>query len=66
MSTLAFPPGSVLCLYTDGLVERRDRPIDNGIERRSGHLTATDPEAACAWVRGRRVTTAPMRMTWRC
>ncbi len=27
------PAGSVLLLYTDGLVERRDRPIDDGLER---------------------------------
>ena len=33
MSTLDFPPGAVLCLYTDGLVERRDQPIDEGIAR---------------------------------
>jgi sigma-B regulation protein RsbU (phosphoserine phosphatase) len=50
VSTLAFPPGSVLCLYTDGLVERRDRPIDDGIARLSATLRATDPEAACASV----------------
>jgi putative methionine-R-sulfoxide reductase with GAF domain len=48
VSTLAFPPGAVLCLYTDGLVERRDRPIDEGIERLSAALTGTDPEAECA------------------
>ena len=35
VSTLAFPPGAVLCLYTDGLVERRDRPVDEGIGRLS-------------------------------
>ena len=54
VSTLAFPPGAVLCLYTDGLVERRDRPLDDGIARLSAALTAaltaTDPEAACACV----------------
>ena len=31
ITTLDLPPGAVLCLYTDGLVERRDRPIDEGI-----------------------------------
>lgn len=25
------PPGALLCCYTDGLVERRDRPLDDGI-----------------------------------
>ncbi len=50
VSTVTFPPGAVLCLYTDGLIERRDRPLDDGIARLSGALTATDPEAACATV----------------
>ena len=50
VSTVPFPPGAVLCLYTDGLIERRDRPLDDGIARLSGALTATDPEAACATV----------------
>ena len=27
------PVGSVLLLYTDGLVERRDRPLDEGLDR---------------------------------
>jgi serine phosphatase RsbU (regulator of sigma subunit)/anti-sigma regulatory factor (Ser/Thr protein kinase) len=30
--TVEMPVGSVLLLYTDGLVERRDRPIDDGLE----------------------------------
>ena len=50
MSTLDFPPGAVLCLYTDGLVERRDQPIDEGIGRLCAAVTAQDPEAACAAV----------------
>lgn len=29
--TTTIPPGALLCCYTDGLVERRDRPIDQGI-----------------------------------
>lgn len=50
VNTLDFPPGAVLCLYTDGLVERRDRPIDEGIGRLCAAVTAQDPEAACAAV----------------
>jgi phosphoserine phosphatase RsbU/P len=50
VSTLGFPPGAVLCLYTDGLVERRDQPIDEGIARLSAAVTATDPQAGCAAV----------------
>jgi anti-anti-sigma factor len=49
-STLSFPPGSVLCLYTDGLVERRDQPIDEGIARLCAAVTGTDPETGCASV----------------
>ncbi len=50
--TMTVPAGGLLCLYTDGLVERRDRPIDDGIARLSAVLTATDPETGCALVMG--------------
>ena len=33
-----FPPGSQLVLYTDGLVERRDRPFEEGIAHTAMHL----------------------------
>ena len=49
---MTVPAGGVLCLYTDGLVERRDRPIDDGIARLAAALTATDPETGCALVMG--------------
>jgi sigma-B regulation protein RsbU (phosphoserine phosphatase) len=50
VSTLDFPPGAVLCLYTDGLVERRDQPIDHGIEKLRAAVTTVEPEAGCASV----------------
>jgi phosphoserine phosphatase RsbU/P len=50
VSTLDFPPGAVLCLYTDGLVERRDQPIDQGIAQLRAAVTTADPEAGCAAV----------------
>ena len=50
--TVTVPAGGLLCLYTDGLVERRDRPIDDGIARLSAAVTATDPETGCALVMG--------------
>jgi phosphoserine phosphatase RsbU/P len=50
VSTLSFPPGTVLCLYTDGLVERRDQPIDEGIARLCAAVTTGDPETGCAAV----------------
>ncbi len=50
VTTLDLPPGTVLCLYTDGLVERRDRPIDEGISKLCSAVTASDPETGCAAV----------------
>jgi serine/threonine-protein kinase RsbW len=32
-STLSLPPGSTVVLYTDGLIEHRRRPLDDGIAR---------------------------------
>jgi hypothetical protein len=43
-------PGSVLLLHTDGLVERRDEPLDAGVRRPAGAvrtLAADDPDALC-------------------
>ncbi len=50
VTSVGFPEGATLCLYTDGLVERRDRPIDHGIARLCAAVTAGDPEVACACV----------------
>jgi sigma-B regulation protein RsbU (phosphoserine phosphatase) len=47
---LPFPPGALLCLYTDGLVERRRQPIDESIDRLCAAVTAAPPDAACAAV----------------
>jgi serine phosphatase RsbU (regulator of sigma subunit) len=47
--TAPFPRGSMLVMYTDGLVERRDRSFDTGIEQIATHLahlpTPLAPEA---------------------
>ena len=58
-TTIAVPPGAMLCLYTDGLVERRDRPIDDGIARLSAALTLSDPEIACAYVMAAMADSSP-------
>ena len=43
-------PGSVLAFYTDGLVERRDRPVDAGMRQLAAVLRDGDPERVCAQV----------------
>jgi len=48
VTTLDIPVGAMLCLYTDGLVERRDRVIDDGIARLAAAISNVDPEWCCA------------------
>jgi serine phosphatase RsbU (regulator of sigma subunit) len=50
VTTLTLRPGAVLCFYTDGLVERRDRPIDEGLIRLCEVLSAQPPDMVCATV----------------
>jgi sigma-B regulation protein RsbU (phosphoserine phosphatase) len=47
LTTLALAPGAVLCFFTDGLVERRDRPIDDGILRLCQAVKPGPPEDIC-------------------
>ena len=47
------PPGALLLLYTDGLVERRNEIIDVGIEALTAVVQPGDPEAVCATVMAR-------------
>lgn len=47
-ATVELPPGGVLCLYTDGLVERRDATIDAGIDRLCEVVRADRPDVVCA------------------
>jgi serine phosphatase RsbU (regulator of sigma subunit) len=49
-ATLPLSPGAVLCLYTDGLVERPGQPIDDGLDLLCQAVTAEPPEAGCAAV----------------
>jgi phosphoserine phosphatase RsbU/P len=59
-SEVPFPPGSVLCLYSDGLVERRDLVIDDNIDKLRATVTAQPPEAVCAQVMRQMIrTTTP-------
>jgi phosphoserine phosphatase RsbU/P len=50
VTAVKVPPGALLCFYTDGLVERREFPLDEGLARLCQVVTAEPPEAACASV----------------
>ena len=60
-NTVKIPPGALLCFYTDGLVERRGEPIDQGMARLCRALTAELPDAACSAVMGALVGSEPAR-----
>jgi len=47
VTTLDVPPGTTLCLFTDGLVERRDSPLDDEIKKLCAALQAGSANAAC-------------------
>ncbi len=61
MTTVPVPPGTLLCFYTDGLIERPGELIDEGLDRLCRALTAQSPEAACAAVMGALVGNDPVR-----
>ena len=46
-TTVDLPPGGILVLYTDGLVERRGEGIDDGLERLRAAVVADSPDSAC-------------------
>lgn len=49
-TTVEIPPGAVMCLYTDGLVERRDSMIDANLARLCDAIVPGPPDAVCASV----------------
>jgi hypothetical protein len=49
-TTVATPPGSLLVLYTDGLIERRDENIDQGIQRLCAAIPRDHPQIVCRQV----------------
>lgn len=46
--TVEVTPGAGFCFYTDGLVERRGVPLDDGLERLRQTVTAGSAESVCA------------------
>jgi sigma-B regulation protein RsbU (phosphoserine phosphatase) len=61
VTTLPVPPGTLLCFYTDGLIERSGQLIDDGLERLRRAVRPESPEAACASVMGALVGNEPAR-----
>ncbi|GAB2777300.1 PP2C family protein-serine/threonine phosphatase [Amycolatopsis magusensis] len=49
-TTIDVPTGTLLCWYTDGLVERRGSSIDDGLRKLVATVTAGPPEQVCAAV----------------
>jgi sigma-B regulation protein RsbU (phosphoserine phosphatase) len=49
-TAVKLPPGALLCFYTDGLIERRDRSIRSGIARLCDAVHAGPPEQVSAAV----------------
>jgi phosphoserine phosphatase RsbU/P len=46
-TTVELPDGAAMLLYTDGLVERRDEPLDESLERLRTHFRPQAPHLAC-------------------
>jgi serine phosphatase RsbU (regulator of sigma subunit) len=61
VTTLSLGPGDLLCLYTDGLVERPGQIIDDGLRRLAEVVRPQPPEAACAEVMAALVGREPAR-----
>ena len=52
VATIEVRPGTVLCFFTDGLIERRGQLVDDALTRLSQVVTAEPPEAVCTSVMG--------------
>jgi phosphoserine phosphatase RsbU/P len=52
VATMGIDRGTLLCFYTDGLIERRGRLIDDGLARLCQTVKAEPPDTACATVMG--------------
>jgi phosphoserine phosphatase RsbU/P len=50
VASLKITPGMLLCFFTDGLIERRERSIDDGLDLLCKAVQPQPPDAACAAV----------------
>ncbi|GAA3873727.1 SpoIIE family protein phosphatase [Saccharothrix violaceirubra] len=51
-TSVALPPGALVVLYTDGLVERRGQDLDARLDALREAVCASAPEAACVRIMG--------------
>jgi serine phosphatase RsbU (regulator of sigma subunit) len=61
VATIDVSPGTLMCFYTDGLIERRAHPIDHGLALLCQTVTAQPPDPACAAVMAALVGSEPAR-----
>lgn len=47
-TAVELPPGSMICFYTDGLVERRGQELDEGLKRLCGLVETGTADEICA------------------
>jgi putative methionine-R-sulfoxide reductase with GAF domain len=60
VATIEISPGTLVCFYTDGLIERRGHTIDHGLARLCQAVTAQPPDTACAMVMAALVGSEPV------
>jgi sigma-B regulation protein RsbU (phosphoserine phosphatase) len=61
LNTVKIPPGALLCLYTDGLIERPGEVIDDGLARLCRAVAAELPDTVCSAVMGALIGNEPAR-----
>jgi phosphoserine phosphatase RsbU/P len=61
VNTVKIPPGTLVCFFTDGLVERRGEVIDEGLARLRRAVAADLPDTVCSAVMGELVGSEPAR-----
>jgi sigma-B regulation protein RsbU (phosphoserine phosphatase) len=59
VTTIGISPGTLLCFFTDGLIERRGQLIDDALNRLCQVVTAELPESVCASVMGAMIGSEP-------
>ena len=57
-TTIAFPPGTLLAAFTDGLVERRGESLERALEKLTDALVASSAEQTCRSALGSMLSTS--------